>query len=203
VELLGGAISVSSTIGLGSTFSVTIRTGPLNGIQLIANRPEPVSKTNRTKEAAQANLPLENCRILLAEDGPDNQRLIRFILKKAGADVTVADNGQIAFDQATAAHAEDSPFDAILMDMQMPVLDGYAATQQLRATGHTLPIIALTAHAMASDRQKCLDAGCDEYLTKPIDRKKLIEMVHVFANKLSDDHEYSAVVASKAGTLDE
>jgi len=192
VELLGGTISISSTIGLGSTFSVTVQTGPLDGVRLIASRPKSATDAAGKKDHASEELPLKNCRILLAEDGPDNQRLIRFILKKAGGDVTVADNGQIALDQATAAREKDSPFDVILMDMQMPVLDGYAATRQLRDTGHKVPIIALTAHAMASDRQKCLDAGCDEYLTKPIDRKKLVEMVHDFAN--APDTEQEAVL---------
>ena len=117
------------------------------------------------------------------EDGPDNQRLISFILKKAGADVTVADNGEIAFILASAALSEGRPFDLILMYMQMPVLDGYAATRQLRNSNYTGPIIALTAHAMSTDRQKCLEAGCDEYLTKPVDRSEFITMLHDYLGR--------------------
>lgn len=177
-ELLGGEISVSSTVGKGSTFSVTIGTGPLQNVRLLENNAKPENETTpEVKKIPQAEFPLENYHILLTEDGPDNQRLISFLLKKAGAKVTVADNGQISFDTATAAMKEGRPFDAILMDMQMPVLDGYGATQLLRAADYQGPIIALTAHAMSGDRQKCLDAGCDDYLTKPVDRRKLVEVV--------------------------
>ncbi|MCA9262806.1 MAG: response regulator [Planctomycetales bacterium] len=111
--------------------------------------------------------------ILVAEDGLDNQRLISSILKKAGASVVVAPNGQVAVDHVAAG----KDFDVTLMDMQMPILDGYSATRVLRERGYTGPIVALTAHAMASDRQACLDAGCDDYATKPIDRKKLVAIV--------------------------
>ena len=126
--------------------------------------------------------------MLLAEDGPDNQRLIVALLRSAGAEVTVAVNGQIAVQLAVDALAQDRPYDVILMDMHMPVLDGYEATRRLRDQGYRGPIIALTACAMAADRRKCLDAGCDNYASKPIQRAELIQLIAQYARQreLSD-----------------
>ena len=187
-KMLGGDISVSSEPDTGSTFTVTIDTGPLSGVTMLDRpseavaTPAPTHSNNRLR-GSQALL---NCRILLAEDGPDNQRLIAFLLKKAGAEVSLAENGQVAYDEALAARARDGPFDVILMDMQMPVMDGYEATRRLREADYLGPIVALTAHAMAEDRQQCLDAGCDDYATKPIDRDRLINMMVRFAEKRAD-----------------
>jgi PAS domain S-box-containing protein len=175
-EMLGGTIQVDSVYGQGSTFSVTVSAGPLEGVEMVDITDKADVSDEPAAKPADRGARL-NCRILFAEDGPDNQRLISFILKKAGAEVTLADNGQIAFDLATAARDEEHPFDVILMDMQMPVLDGYGATEKLRQAGYSGPIIALTAHAMSGDREKCLAAGCDDYATKPIDRNKLISLV--------------------------
>ena len=143
-----------------------------------------VSKAVATTHAVMDARSKLNCRVLLAEDGPDNQRLIAFVLRKAGAQVELAENGEIALDLALAAQQACNPFDVILMDMQMPVMDGYEATRRLRAGGHAGTIIALTAHAMSGDRQKCIDAGCNDYITKPIDVKKLVGAIEVWIAKV-------------------
>jgi CheY-like chemotaxis protein/HPt (histidine-containing phosphotransfer) domain-containing protein len=114
--------------------------------------------------------------ILLAEDGQDNQVLLTHVLSRAGATVTVVENGQLALEQALAARDRGEPFGLVLMDMQMPVMDGYQATQLLRQRGYLGPIVALTAHALSSDREKCIQAGCDDYAAKPIDRRQLVQI---------------------------
>lgn len=97
--------------------------------------------------------------------------------RKPGASVEIAENGQIAVDRVRQAKDSGAPFDLVLMDMQMPVLDGYQATQTLREMGFDLPIIALTAHAMSGERERCIEASCDDYATKPIDHPKLLHML--------------------------
>lgn len=176
-ELFGGDITVTSTIGEGSTFSVTIGVDDNSLANLIAPAKAQSPESLEEKKTEQPSGLPQNCRILLAEDGPDNRRLISLILKQAGAQVDIAQNGQIAFEKATTAHNAGQPYDVVVMDMQMPVMDGYQATSQLRANDYPHPIVALTAHAMSGDREKCLDAGCDDYTTKPVDRKKLIELL--------------------------
>ncbi len=177
-EMLGGNITFHSEPGKGSTFRVTVEAGDLAGVRLLDGPAEAVAPAAQAPAAGNAAAALRlDGRILLAEDGPDNQRLIGFVLKKAGAEVTVAENGQIAVAEALAARERNVPFDLILMDMQMPVLDGYEATRRLRAAGYTGPILALTAHAMAGDDAKCLDAGCDGYLSKPIDRAMFLPAI--------------------------
>ncbi|HMB95651.1 MAG TPA: response regulator, partial [Tepidisphaeraceae bacterium] len=176
-QLMGGDIHVDSTPGNGSRFTLTLPTGPLTDVKMIQNAHEAIASPEA--ESAAAMPPSDCChgRILLVEDGPDNQRLISFHLKRAGAEVKIADNGQIGLEMYLQANADHRPFDLILMDMQMPVLDGYAATTAIRSNGYNGPVIALTAHAMAEDREKCMAAGCSDYLSKPIARDVLIAAV--------------------------
>ena len=182
-RMLGGDIEVQSEHGQGSTFTLKIDGGSEVNVETIDRLEDATSATEPTSTLSEQ--PLRSMKLLLMEDGPDNQRLISFVLKKAGAEVTVADNGLIGRDLAADAREAGEPFDVILSDMQMPVLDGYTATRQLREMGYEGPVIALTAHAMAEDRQKCLDAGCDDFASKPIDRARLIEIVAHWACKVA------------------
>ncbi len=184
--MLGGCIEVESQIGVGSTVSVSVDAGSLGSVDFAAREApsthevRPGEKPVAPRSDTKGNTDLSGLRILLAEDGPDNQRLISFHLRKAGAEVTIAENGRIAAELIEQTGAE---YDLVLMDMQMPELDGYDATKRLRAGGHRIPIVALTAHAMESDRQKCLNAGCDGFTTKPINRQVLLETAKEFATR--------------------
>ncbi|HAC92764.1 MAG TPA: hypothetical protein DCF63_19350 [Planctomycetaceae bacterium] len=118
---------------------------------------------------------LDGVKILLAEDGIDNQKLIAHHLRTAGAEVEIAENGAVAVANVISKAISERP-DVILMDMQMPELDGYSATERLREAQITTPIIALTAHALPEDRDKCLEVGCDGFATKPINRRALVQL---------------------------
>jgi CheY-like chemotaxis protein len=159
----------------------------IDGIRESPESRSAVSLTCAQAEAQPVDAFNAHARILLVEDGPDNQRLFSFILKRAGADVTLADNGREGVNKALDAAGQREPFDIILMDMQMPVIDGYQATSCLRSQGYTGTIIALTAHAMPGDRDKCLAAGCTDYASKPIDRAALTRLVRHHLQPASDE----------------
>ncbi|MEM7309301.1 MAG: response regulator [Planctomycetota bacterium] len=170
--MLGGSISVTSAAGSGSTFSLKLDVGALEQYDLIQpdGDQRSLEAENEQEERTLA------ARVLLVEDGAVNQLLISTVLKKAGAEVHIADDGQAGCRMAREAAAAGHPYELILMDMQMPVMDGYEATATLRAEGIVTPIVALTAHAMSGDRDKCIEAGCSDYATKPIDRKALLAL---------------------------
>ena len=171
-EMMGGDLEVDSNPGRGSRFTlrIPVRSAPARP----TDAQDDVLERVLRKRAARC---LEGRRVLLAEDGVDNQRLISHILQKAGMHVTIAANGRTAVEHALEAGRGDRPFDVVLMDMQMPELDGYGATRELRQNGFEAPVIALTAHAMSGDRERCLSAGCDEFETKPVRRDSLLDCI--------------------------
>ena len=168
VERLGGSIMVESTPGAGSVFTFSIETGDVAGVAMVEAQELSFVDEFFGADLRRPQPILQGARILLAEDSEDNRRLISYILAASRARVDIARDGREAVQLALAAHKSGDPYHLILMDMQMPVLDGYAATRSLRDQGYWSPIIALTAHAMATDRMKCLDAGCDDFCSKPI-----------------------------------
>jgi two-component system, sensor histidine kinase and response regulator len=170
VELLGGAIELSSTEGSGSSFRFHVHAAPIAGD---VARDENAHAASRPSAPATVEHSLAGRRILLAEDARDNQRLVSLMLTRAGASVDIAENGLLAIELARFAEPR---YDVILMDMQMPEMDGYEATRTLRASGYNGPIVALTAHAMSGDAERCLAADIDEHHTKPIDRARLLEV---------------------------
>jgi signal transduction histidine kinase/CheY-like chemotaxis protein len=182
-ELLGGSLILAdSQPERGSTFRLSISTGDVNGVARIV----PSSNSKQAPRPSELVAPkvvmtLVGVHVLVAEDGVDNQRLVRYLLERAGATVEMVDDGKQACDRILQPSSDCPPVHVILMDMQMPVMDGYAATRHLRAAGCDVPILALTAHAMADDRQKCIAAGCDDYVSKPIDRKEMIATISRYA----------------------
>lgn len=173
-ETLGGRLTVQSELGVGSVFLATINANATG---------EASSTTDDLKPATQEinssqSIPLTNRRILVVDDGDTNRKLVQLILRRAGAQVTTAENGLEGMHTVNRENPE-----LILMDMQMPVMDGYSATRQLRAEGLTLPIIALTAHAMKGDEEKCIEAGCSAYLTKPVDAERVVAIVSEWLSK--------------------
>ncbi len=183
-EAMGGTITVHSQPGRGSRFTLTLpvdRAAALDLHDAAPTRPAPARvepAANIAHRDAPAARPLEGLRILVAEDGPDNQRLILAYLTRAGAQVRLVENGRLAVEAVAAEHSPPNApgFDLVIMDMQMPEMDGYTATRALRAAAPGLPVIALTAHAMPEERERCFNAGCVGYATKPIDRAAFIAL---------------------------
>lgn len=175
-RLLGGDLVCDSEPGRGSRFTLTVRTGPLDNVRLKWVQPildpAPASPPPPPVPAAV----IDQLRILVVDDSVDNQRLLRLLLSKAGAKVVLADNGKVACDLVGEGTGEQR-FDLVLMDIQMPEMDGYEATRRIRQMGFRRPIIAVTAHAMTGDRERCLAAGCDDYVTKPIDKQSLFATI--------------------------
>jgi PAS domain S-box-containing protein len=182
--LMGGDIHVKSEPGVGSNFTLTILAQEPEGVLSHEDSGEVMLDEAPTSDAiriySEGREALSGVRVLLAEDGPDNRRFITFILEEAGAWVDSVENGQDAVRNVMLNQKTSTPVDLVLMDIQMPIMDGYTAARTLRNNGWRGPIIALTAHAMLGERERCLAAGCNEYQTKPVDRVRLIRSIKDF-----------------------
>ncbi len=208
VDLMGGRIAVQSTPGRGTEFTVRLpliaapdgsggtgdsghgkpRTASASDTAIRPGASERLALAGGGWGAVATSIAgpalLEGCRILVAEDGPDNARLICHHLRTAGAIVTHVWDGRGALRLVEGrGDGDEAPFDLILLDMQMPVMDGYAATENMRAHGVTLPIVALTAHSTPADRARCTEVGCTDYACKPISRTALMDLCHKWARK--------------------
>jgi len=174
--LLGGDVSVTSEPGEGSVFSLVLPARMETAPSCAAGGLELEQDLEATDEAApQDTEPSLRGRVLVVEDAVTNQMLVKLMLEKAGLEVVLAGDGHQAVEKALG---ED--FDLVLMDIQMPKMNGYEATRALRQAGFENPIIALTAHAMTGDRERCISAGCNDYVSKPVDRKYLLAMIRKY-----------------------
>jgi signal transduction histidine kinase len=181
-QLLGGDIDVESQPGRGSAFTLRLPTDRADETDMVLPSSLRAGKSEKPALVAPRDRTLDGVRVFVAEDGVDNQRLLIHHLSAAGAIVRLFENGAALLAALTADGsisgplADDPGCDLVLTDMQMPVMDGYALARALRAAGWRRPIIALTAHAMSDDSNKCLAAGCDAYASKPINRDALLDI---------------------------
>lgn len=192
IEKMGGKIEAHSVLGIGSRFIVTMKTGSITSVKIINSK-----QSSHTHIKPELHEYVEVKRvvgdILLVEDNLDNQQLFKLLLEKTGAKVQIASNGKEAVDAAMA-----KPFDLIFMDMQMPIMDGVEATRVLRQKGYDGTIVSLTANAMKQDREACFEAGCNDYITKPVSEKTLyktvceyLDIVEVKKDTEVDNNQYN------------
>jgi len=170
VERMGGTIGVESTVGLGTTCRFDVLLGvyrdqvpPAIPVPVLARPPDPAPPPFST--------------VLLAEDNATNRLIVTRMLEREGLQVVAVENGRLAV-EAMRRNA----FDVVLMDVMMPEMDGYEAMRRIRAMDayKNLPMIALTAKAMKGDREKCMEAGASDYITKPIDAQQLVSLLRVW-----------------------
>ncbi|VAX40279.1 hypothetical protein MNBD_PLANCTO02-1925 [hydrothermal vent metagenome] len=175
VERMGGEFQYLSDqldcIGIRFSVPVEVVQGEKSQVESDSSPQQDSKKSLKQKKDI-----LKHCRILIVEDHLDNQKLLSYICQRAGATTNCVFNGMIAIGELLAANLMQDPYDIILMDIDMPVMDGYETTRRIRET-MDVPIIAITAHTMQGDRERCLEIGCNDYLSKPVDRKLLIETI--------------------------
>jgi CheY-like chemotaxis protein len=178
-HMLGGEIEAQSQLERGTTMTVHL---PHSGAaELVVLSVDEIAPTLAQRPSADDLPPAPRCKVLAAEDSRGIQVLLKRLLQPLVGELKIVEDGEQAIAELQASIAAGVPYDLVLMDMQMPVLDGYSATQRLREAGIATPIIALTASAMAGDREKCLAAGCNTYLSKPLDRAQLVSAIAQWA----------------------
>ena len=173
-EMLGGDIRVESKPGVGSVFSVRVPAGDLRDTPMVDPSTEEIEPEPTDASVYLSRSPLV-CRVLVADDQSEIREVLAEYLRSAGAEVELAADGLEALCLVDRAGEEGRPFDALLLDMQMPVLDGYEVARRLRGRGDKRPILAVTAAAMKEDQERALAAGCDEHLSKPVDPARLLD----------------------------
>jgi len=176
VEAMNGSVEIESEPGVGTRFRVLL-TLPVLGAEVIDD-PDHLSEPKRPwVRAAGADSAPTGGRVLLVEDGPDNQRLVAYTLGKSSVEIRIESDGEAGLRRMLEAWEQGEPFDLVLLDMQIPTIDGYTVASRARERGYPGRIVALTAHAMAGDRDRCLRAGCDGYLSKPFRPEDLLGLV--------------------------
>ena len=190
IESMGGQLSVVSHPGKGSIFTFEIDLEPTANTSLITQS-QYHAKAKAVQGTVRKVTSLPAGSILLVDDGQANRRLIKLILEKAGCSIVEAVNGKEGYDLALA-----SDFDIVLMDMQMPVMDGYQATSKLRQAGYKKTVIALTANTMLGDKDKCRNAGCDDFIPKPVDIDSLLQTLAPYLSHLPQPAEPDTVEAT-------
>lgn len=192
-QLLGGSVTVNSTTDKGSVFTLIMPTGVPPAGAVEEDSAVNARQKNRQLPKDTNNLKLSG-KVLVAEDSPTNLMLIELLLKKLGLETETVENGEQAVQKAAA-----EKFDVILMDIQMPVMSGYEATKQIRKQGVKTPVIALTACVMKGDDEKCFAAGCNDYIPKPIDRKKLVETLAKYLSARQEKPSSEVIPTKNSG----
>ena len=182
-QALGGRLEVTSELGRGSTFTLTVDGGPWRNMPGQGASPDLAAGPTTHAEPGGESSPVLQGRVLLVEDEPTLQVVICHLLRKLKLEVELAGHGRLACQMAEQSRSEGRPYALILMDLQLPGLDGLTATRWLRTQGWRGPIVALTAHAMVGDRERCLAAGCDDYLSKPITSSRLREVLRPYLSQ--------------------
>ncbi len=175
-DMLGGAISMQSELGKGSKFTFTVATGKVDSLlEVDAKTSTLVTETHDSR-----NIVNLKCHVLIVDDRRDIRFLTKRFLTDAGAKVSEAEDGEVAVQLVSVSMKKELEYDLILLDMQMPKLDGYATAKALRRLGFANPIVALTADAMQGDMTRCIESGCNDYLSKPIDKTALLRKVSLY-----------------------